>query len=104
MGTSAVELEQNIVTCREQQCVTELLAISENPVTFTVRMSRKAVVTVPVDMPQCEQVALLLADRQGDRHSVCLTVCKQGRATLHFHGLGYCLKASLIIYYIPSTS
>ena len=91
------------MTCSEEQCVTDLLAIPENTVIFTVRMSRKAVVTVTVDMPQFEQVALLLADGQAERHSVCLTVCKQGIATSHFHELGYCLKARLSIYYIPST-
>ena len=92
------------MTCREEQCVTELLAISENTVIFTVRMSWKSVVTVTVDMRQFEQVALLLADGQGERHSVCLTVCKQGIATSNFHELGYCFKARLSIYYIPSTS
>jgi hypothetical protein len=54
------------VTCGEEQTVTELLAVSETPVIFTVRMSRKVVVTVPVDVPQFEQVALLLADGQGE--------------------------------------
>ena len=49
-----------------------------NIVIFTVRMSRKAVVTVPVDMPLFEQVALLLTEGHVERHSVCLTVCKQG--------------------------
>jgi hypothetical protein len=87
------------VTCREQPCVTELLTISET-VIFTVRMSRNAVVTVPVDMLQFEEVVLLLADGQGERHSVCLTVCKQGIATSHFHELGYCLKAGLSIWIV----
>jgi len=100
----AVEREQHKVTRGEEQCVRDLLAISENTVIFTLRISRKSVFTVTVDMRQFEQVALLLADRQGERHSVCLTVCKQGIATSHFHGLEYCLKASRSIYYIPSTT
>jgi hypothetical protein len=96
-----LEREQNAVTCREQECVTELLATS---VIFTMRMSQKAVVTVPVDMQQFEQVALLLADRHVERHSVCLTGCEHGIATSHFHEVGYYLKANPSMYYIPSTS
>ena len=49
-----------------------------NSVIFTVRMSRKAVVTVPVDMSQFEQVVLLLAVGHVERHRICLTVCNQG--------------------------
>ena len=82
----------------------ELLAISGTPVIFTGRMSWRAVVTVSVYMPMFEQVALLLADGKGARHSVCLRVCKQGIATSNIHELGYCLKAGHSIYYIPSTS
>jgi hypothetical protein len=89
------------VICREQECVRELLATS---VMFTMRMSRKAVVTEPLDMQQFEQVALLLADGHVERHIVCVTVCKQGIATSHFHEVGYYVKANPSIYYIPSTS
>ena len=77
--------------------------ISETPEMFTVRMSRKAVATVPVDITLFEQVALLLAVGEGEGHSVCITLCEQNIATSHFHELGYCPKANISIYCIPST-
>ena len=39
-------------------------SLTGTPVTFTVRMSHKSVVTVNEDVSQFEQVALLLADGQ----------------------------------------